>query len=340
VSNAEPVETLTPWGKMSVAYFVGRGDVPLEPAFAEPAWACTGCYACRERCDHKNEVARTLLDTRAELLSRGVAPDAALRVRDEQPEREREMARAARELSLGKKGPARLLLGCGYARHAPDEAKTAVRVAERLLGCDVAVSERCCGLPLLEAGDRPGFLRAARAFASDVAGAHPLVVLDPGCAHTLLVEYPRLGVPVVEPRLLVDLAAAATDRMARDESVKEPPRYHDPCRLGRGLGRYDGPREILAKVAGAPPREFQRQRELADCSGGGGIVPATRPTASAAMADARLAQHAERGGGTLVTACASSLRRFRSRGAPVEDLVTWMARGLGIDVAPGRRDGG
>ena len=59
VSNAEPRETLTPWGKMSSAYFAARGDVPLDESFARPAWACTGCFACRGSCDHQNDVAGT-----------------------------------------------------------------------------------------------------------------------------------------------------------------------------------------------------------------------------------------------------------------------------------------
>jgi Fe-S oxidoreductase len=46
VSNAEHSETVTPWGKMSLAYFAARGDVPVDAVHAAPAWACTGCYAC------------------------------------------------------------------------------------------------------------------------------------------------------------------------------------------------------------------------------------------------------------------------------------------------------
>src|SRR6185437_8610712 len=67
VSNAEPRETLTPWGKMSMAYFAGNGSVPMEASYAAPAWACTGCFACRESCDHKNDVVGTLLVARAGL---------------------------------------------------------------------------------------------------------------------------------------------------------------------------------------------------------------------------------------------------------------------------------
>src|SRR6201999_1099365 len=32
VSNVEHSETVTPWGKMSMAYFAARGDVPLDTA--------------------------------------------------------------------------------------------------------------------------------------------------------------------------------------------------------------------------------------------------------------------------------------------------------------------
>src|SRR5690349_1766618 len=44
VSNAEPRETITPWGKMSLAWMCAHGDVPVDDSHASPAWACTGCF--------------------------------------------------------------------------------------------------------------------------------------------------------------------------------------------------------------------------------------------------------------------------------------------------------
>jgi hypothetical protein len=56
------------------------------------------------------------------------------------------------------------------------------------------------------------------------------------------------------------------------------------------------------------------------------------PEVARAIADARLAAHTRAGGGRVVTACASSLialrRRARGTGVAVDDLVTWIARGL------------
>ena len=137
------------------------------------------------------------------------------------------------------------------------------------------------------------------------------------------------------PIPLVDLATKHAHRFARIEGAT-PPRYHDPCQLGRGLGRYDEPRALLTKLAGAPPREFDRAREHGECSGAGGLLPESRPETSAAIAEVRIAAHRDAGGGELVTACAASLRRFRASGEPAQDLVTWLARGLGIATSADR----
>src|SRR5579862_328244 len=80
VSNAEPRETITPWGKMSIAWMAAHGDVPVDPSHAAPAWACTGCFACRESCDHRNVVTDVLLDARAALVDAGEAPSGARRI--------------------------------------------------------------------------------------------------------------------------------------------------------------------------------------------------------------------------------------------------------------------
>jgi Fe-S oxidoreductase len=330
VSNAEHSETVTPWGKMSIAYFAARGDVPVDAEHAATAWACTGCYACREKCDHKTEVAAALTDARAEYYQAGVAPAAALRVATRYTAREGEAARVIDRLDPGPaaRGAAAVLVGCSYARHAPEVASDALRATAKLLGKPVRALRSCCGLPLLQAGDRRGFEAAAKRLAEELEGSAQLVVVDPGCARTLLVEYPKLGVRVPRADLFVDLAARSRDRL---KALPDAPayRYHDPCQLGRGLGRYEEPRQVLTAIGGRAPLEMQRNRADAECSGGGSLLPVTRPETSRAIADARVAEHRALGGGVLVTACAESLRRFRKSGEPAEDLATLVARSLG-----------
>ena len=107
-------------------------------------------------------------------------------------------------------------------------------------------------------------------------------------------------------------------------------RFHDPCALGRGLSEYEAPRLVLARALGRSPDEFEAQRAGAECSGGGGLLPISMPETSARIADLRLAAHEQRGGGVLVTACASSLRRFRAQGSPAMDIASVVEASLGL----------
>jgi len=331
---------------MSAAYFVARGELPVEAENAEPAWACSGCMACRERCDHKNDVATVLFDARAEMHARGASPPASVQAALKHEARSARSARRAQELSakLGASPQSAtrvtgVLVGCGYHRASeahgdPEEApidELAARSVAKLLdrdARDLDVIDACCGLPLLHAGDREGFVRAAERFARRVSRLDSLVAVDPGCARAVSFFYPKVGVEARAPKLFVDLANENVDRLRR--VVDEPPRYHDPCQLGRGLGRYDEPRRVLTKIAGAPPREFQRHGRMGECSGAGGLLPAVMPKESDLIARARIDEHKGAGGGTLVTACAASLRRFRASGERAVDLITFVARSLGI----------
>jgi Fe-S oxidoreductase len=99
-------------------------------------------------------------------------------------------------------------------------------------------------------------------------------------------------------------------------------RYHDACQLGRGLGEYDAPRALLERALGRPPREFRQNRGAARCSGGGGLLPTTRPETASQIAAERVREHERLGGGKIVTACARSLTQFRAAGADAVDLVT------------------
>lgn len=333
VSNAEPRETVTPWGKMSMAYFAAQGDVPLDASHAAPAWACTGCMACRESCDHKNDVATTLYEARAGLAAAGHAPEGAKRAIAKFAGHAEATRQAVRELlahpAVRSDSRDALLIGCSYARGAIAEARHAIDAASALVRGPVALVEACCGLPLQLAGAGAGFARHAEQFARETKRARTLLVVDAGCAMALRVRYAEVGVklaPNVE--LLVERAAAALgDLSMAAEATDEPVRYHDPCQLGRGLGVYDAPRAVLTRALGRAPDEFVQRREYGACSGAGGLLPATMPETSRAIANARLDEHESAGGGRIVTACASSLISLRRRSrAPVDDIVTWIAR--------------
>jgi Fe-S oxidoreductase len=323
---------------MSAAWMAAHGDTPISRSHAAPAWACTGCFGCREACDHRNPVADVLLDARDALARAGVAPEGATRVLAGFARHDAETRAAARELAARTGCVPRaadgLLVGCGYLRAAPSEARDAVAAATQLAGGPVAIVEACCGLPLRLAGDARAFARHARDTARELAGYARVIVVDAGCALALRRRFPEAGVDVpARVELLVELAARRlSDLSAVPRDRSEKVRWHDPCQLGRGLGIYDAPRAVLGRALGRPPDELDDRREYAGCSGAGGLLPSTMPEAARRIADARLEAHVLAGGGRVVTACASSLvalrKRPRSPSIAVDDLVTWIAASL------------
>jgi len=344
VSNAEPRETITPWGKMSVAWMAAHGDVPVDASHAAPAWACTGCHGCRESCDHRNPVADVLLDTRDALVRARVEPAGARRVLDRFARHDGATRDSARALASHPRVRAdareALLVGCGYLRTAPREARDAVDAATALTGEPVAVVEGCCGLPLRLAGDKDAFARHAAAFARSLEGRARVTVVDAGCAMALKHHYPAAGARLDPPvELLVEQAARALPQMKHVPHEAGPVRWHDPCQLGRGLGIYEAPRAVLGRALGHAPDEFapHERREHGVCSGAGGLLPSTMPDVAKDIAAARVDAHrrmtreGNEPAGRIVTACASSLRALRkssSSSVAVDDLVSWIARAL------------
>jgi dimethylglycine catabolism B len=326
VSNVEAREALIPWAKMASAWLSARGDLPADADVAHTGWGCTGCHRCTSFCEHKNPVADTLYAARAEYRALGLAPDAVQQSERRQALRIAQAGTALAELAhvpgVQKDAKNALLVGCAYLRKARPEARAMVRSVVALLG-PVRLVSGCCGAPLLHAGDRAGSDAARAQIDDQVRDARVFVVGDPGCAQALS------GMRALP---FVRLAADRADRLANIPGFGENAqvRFHDPCALGRGLGEYEAPRIVLGRALGRKPDEFAEQRELAECSGAGALLPISMPESSAKIADLRLEAHQRAGGGTLVTACASSLRRFRAQGTPAVDIASIVAQSLDL----------
>jgi Fe-S oxidoreductase len=317
VSEAEASEALIPWGKMSLTWYVARGDLEPDRDVARVAWGCTGCHACREHCEHENPVAPTLVAARAVFRADGLAPRGSEAAVERFRARRERLAERARALcATNEASNVALLVGCGYLGGRGPEARDIVHAARALFGA-VHVLDGCCGVPLEEGGDATGAREARDLLAHSVAGRR-LVVADAGCAARLR----ELGAET-----LVEAAARRPSQLGRVK-LAGPVRWHDPCRLARGLGITEEPRFVLERALGMPPGEFERRGRDVVCSGAGALLPFAMPKTARAIARAKLDEHARLGGGTLVTACATSLGWFRAQRAKVLDLATILARSL------------
>ena len=136
----------------------------------------------------------------------------------------------------------------------------------------VSPDERCCGHDLLWNGDRDNFERLARQNVALVAesGADVLVTSCAECLRTWKLDYTPFFA-AKPPRILhiTEFIAEHKSELKFEANGKRRVVYQDPCRLGRHLGIYDPPRELLRAIPNVELVEMPRSRHAAICCAGG-----------------------------------------------------------------------
>jgi glycolate oxidase len=81
--------------------------------------------------------------------------------------------------------------------------------------------------------------------------------------------------------------------------------YHDPCDIGRHMGIFEPPRNVIKALPNVELVEFALNRNLAKCCGGGGGVKAFDNELSGDIGFERIKQAIAVGADTVVSACPS-----------------------------------
>ncbi len=192
-------------------------------------------------------------------------------------------------------------------------ARSAVKVLNHL-GIEpiVLADERCCGHDLLWEGDVEHFCKLAELNAALLrqTGAQRIVTTCPECAYTLKVDYrtfgKSLGMEVLHISQFLAQKLEAGELELRELGGRVT--YQDPCRLGRYLGVYDEPRQVMAAL-GLELAEMEGHRGRALCCGTSAWTHCGA-TAKSIQVD-RLRQARATGAEILVTACAKCQIHFR-----------------------------
>ena len=189
-------------------------------------------------------------------------------------------------------------------------AQASVRILNAL-GVEplVLADERCCGHDLLWEGDIEGFLTLAQLNADMIraSGVRRIVSSCPECVRALEIDYPAHGIRLnVEVVHLSELLANTQYPIPKikDKTVT----FHDPCRLGRHLGIYDAPRQVLERL-GYKVVEMRHTRRNAMCCGTNGWTHCD--AANKAIQVQRLREARATGADVMVTACLKCQIHFR-----------------------------
>lgn len=319
-------------GKIVIARGLIEGSFEMTPDLAEAAYGCMLCGNCMTQCGATDRTtAEPLVDTvrvvealRADLLSghpEWVAEGyRALLSATRQYDNPWSVPRSAREkwckglgLPRARDGQSDVLLfvGCTIAStpglHA--QARKAVDIL-RAAGITPAVlgrDEPCCASVQrrIGAADMAEEMVRKNVELLNAAGCSEIVALCAGCANMLANDYRTAGLKARVRHIVPCMAD-----LIKQGSLVFPRRvartvcYHDPCHLGRHMGIYDQPRDVLKALPGLALVERAATRQNTLCCGAGGGMRVFEDGARALdIARAGLLSAREAGAGALVTAC-------------------------------------
>ncbi len=171
--------------------------------------------------------------------------------------------------------------------------------------------ELCCGSPIKNAGADKDFEDLARKNFK-VFKEHSvdrIITNCPACALVLKKDYREIlgkdwDIEVLHMTEIVNPKTGQSEKENYKQKTtnRKLATYHDPCHLGRELGIYDQPRDIIKK-SGYEIKEMELTRNTSFCCGGGGGVKTNNPELSNRIAKDRIAQAKKTGSECLITSC-------------------------------------
>jgi Fe-S oxidoreductase len=321
-------------GRMTAIKAMMRGEIEPDEGLAKRLFTCTTCGDCELHCPPGVKTVETIEAARAELADRGLSSEKHKKIL----QRIREEHNPYGEKNAGKNRFRRdtegadvlYFMGCTAPFRSPDtviatmDILDAAGVKYKVIGED----EWCCGSVLRRTGfvDEADKLREHNVEQFKRSGVKTVVTSCAGCFRAMKKEY---GVEDIEVLHITQYVDKLIDegklklRKSRDRVT-----YHDPCHLGKHMGVYDAPRNVLRKVATLVEMEHCRENSMC-CGAGGGVKSAYGETAIGVGAT-RMDEAKITGAKLVVTPCPFCKTNLSdsSKCLPVVDFAEYVASKL------------
>jgi Fe-S oxidoreductase len=190
------------------------------------------------------------------------------------------------------------------------------------LGIDFTlIDEVCCEAVKVETGSSPNLERIQKNIEKmKEAGGQEVLFLCPTCLKTFLEYDEKYRTGLVFETLLSYLTRNFSFASTEVDPLKIT--YHDPCHLGRGLGSFDGARELL-KDLGSKWVEMEHHHQESLCCGAGGGIRGFYPKFSRDIAKRRVKEAEDIKADILLTDCLSCKHNLK-QGVPWEGKIKVM----------------
>ncbi|MDQ1238012.1 MAG: glycolate oxidase [Thermodesulfobacteriota bacterium] len=327
------LESMNAKGRVSLAFHMLMGNLEPSKDLAKRLYQCMLCLNCRSVCPAKVKVSDIVRAARERLVGAGYLPDAfkpALASMIEAanpllapPEKRTDSYPAHYRTAEAGKTQSILHLGCVTSFQDVKIIPAVMNILDAA-GIDYGVQgnrETCCGYLAYLVGDMDTFRKAMGSYVTRLKeyGSEQLITTCAGCLKTFRDIYPHYGwnngVKIMH---LVELLEELIEKNRLQFKTDAPALkvvYHDPCDMGRHMGVYEPPRNVLRAIPNVELLEFPQNREQAKCCGGGGGMKGFDNELAGEIGYKRLASALALGADVLVSACPSCKGSFNQAAA-------------------------
>ncbi len=327
------LESLNAKGRVTLAHNMLIGELPPSEELAKRLYQCMLCLNCKSVCPAQVKVSDIIRAARERLVEKGYLPDIFKTVLSSMIDAANPLLAAPEKRADSypdgyKKavpGQTQSLLHFGCVTSFQD-VKTIPAIIKILDNAGVAYGamgeeESCCGYLAYIVGDMPKFKQAIEMYNERMTTYKPkeLITTCAGCLKTFRDLYPHYG---GGNGYRVLHAVEVMEKLVNEGKLKfkkdaEPLKvvYHDPCDIGRHMGVYEPPRNVLKAIPGVELLEFPMNRALAKCCGGGGGMKGFDNEMASEIGLKRLLSAIDLGADVIVSACPSCKGTFNQAAA-------------------------
>jgi len=318
-------------GKNLLTWALSKNQLKWSKKLANIFYQCSVCLACTQQCqipEIHHYAGEWLMAMREEAVRKGFGPMTEQSQYSEHISNEYNPYMEKHEnrqdwlpshIKQSNDAKMAYFVGCTSSYR---ELNVAVATAEILnaLGVEFKIlsDERCCGSPVYMTGqaDKARKIAEANIQIFKDAEVEKIITSCAGCYKMFKETYPNKfeldhGIEIIHlPEFLLDKLNEGELEFNKEVDLKIT--YHDPCHIGRHMGVYEPPREVLKKIPGIELIEMPRNRHNAWCCGSGGGVRSSFKELSEYAGNERIEEAISTGADTLVSCCPFCLNQFKS----------------------------
>ncbi len=299
-------------GFMYVIKSLVDGQLDYNSSLAELAFTCSSCGACTDLCTRYDglDIIRLL---RHEVVKKGLVPGGRARQIYDEVKKKGDFGDKS-SLKIPDKiksdtADTIIFAECFHTGVQNRIYKSAVRLLAKI-GNPVSIfsEEGCCGSTLYDYGFWEQLEPLVKANWEKMKAYKDkrFVFINPHCQEFIVNRYPEFvpGYTSLKSQHFSQLLADAfrESKLKSKNTGKVKVSYHDPCSLGRRLGIYGAPREVLSSLDGVELVEMERNREDSFCCGAR-AVGNYFPGFPEENARKRIKEFKETGADLLITGC-------------------------------------